>query len=128
MVYSFNGLQLNPDKSKAILFGSQAWLRRESAIHELKMDNVSIKLAQSTKSLGATVNNKLTLIEHVNNVCKTAPHHVRALRHVRKYVSEDVAKSIATSLVGARLDYCNAAFYTAHRAKNIDELQRIQKT
>jgi len=38
-----------------------------------------------------------------------AQYHVRALRHDRKYVSEDIAKPIATSLVGARLDYCNAA-------------------
>ena len=41
--------------------------------------------------------------------------------------SEDIAKSIATSLVGARLDYCNAIFYgTSHN--NIDKLQRVQNT
>ena len=49
------------------------------------------------------------------------------LHHVRKCVSEDVAKSIATSLVGARLDYCNAIFYGTSR-NNIDKLQRVQNT
>jgi len=35
---SFSGLQLNPNKSEAILIGSQARLGRESAIHEIKLD------------------------------------------------------------------------------------------
>jgi hypothetical protein len=125
--YSFNGLQLNPDKSEAILIGTQARLRHESAIHEIKLDNASIKLAHSAKCLGVTIDSQLTLTEHVNFVCKSAHYHVRALRHVRKYVSEDIAKSIATSLVGARLDYCNAVFYGTSR-NNIDKLQRVQNT
>jgi hypothetical protein len=74
-----------------------------------------------------TIDNKLSLNEHVNNVCKAAHYHSRALRHVRKYVSEDIAKSIATSLVGARLDYCNAVLYGTSR-NNIDKLQRVQNT
>jgi len=93
----------------------------------VKLDIVSVKQVQSTKGLGVTIDIKLTLIEHVNNVCKAAHYHVRALCHVRKYVSEDVTKSIATLLVGARLDYCNAVFYGTS-CKNIDKLQRIQNT
>ena len=97
-------LQLNPDKSEAILIGTQATLRHESAIHEIKLNEASITLALSARSLGVTNDNKLTLSGHVNNVCKAAHYHVRALRHVRKCVSEVIAKSIATSLVGARVD------------------------
>jgi len=74
-----------------------------------------------------TIDNNVTLTEHVNNACKAAHYHVRALRHVRKYVSEDIAKSIATSLVGARIDYCNAVFYGTSRY-NVDKLQRVQNT
>jgi Reverse transcriptase (RNA-dependent DNA polymerase)/Endonuclease-reverse transcriptase len=125
--YSFNGLQLNPDKSEAIQIGTQARLRHEPAIREIKLNEASITLAPSTKSLGVTIDSKLTLSDHVNNVCKAAHYHVRALRHVRKYVSEDIAKSIATSLVGARLDYCNAVLYGTSR-NNIDKLQRVQNT
>jgi len=46
--------------------------------------------------------------DHWQHVCKAANYHVIAARHVRKCVSEDIAKSIATSLVGARLDYCTS--------------------
>jgi len=81
----------------------------------------------STKRLGVIIDNKLTLNEHVNNVCMAARYQVRALRHVRKYVCEDVVKSIATSLVSARLDYCNAVFYGTSW-KTIDKLQGVQNT
>ena len=36
---SFNSLQLNPDKSEAILIGTQARLRHDLAIREIKLDN-----------------------------------------------------------------------------------------
>lgn len=123
--YSVNGLQLNPDKSEAILIGTEARLRHEPDLHELKLTDTSIVLAQSTKSLGVTIDSRLSFNQHVNNVCKSAHYHVRALRHVRKYVTEDTAISIATSLVGARLDYCNAVLYGVSRS-NIDKLQRVQ--
>src|SRR5258706_13791058 len=90
-------------------------------LQELKLNTTSITLAQSTKSLGVTIDNKLTLNEHVNNVCKAAHYHVRALGHVRKYITENTAKTIASSLIGTRLDYCNAVLYETSRA-NIDKL------
>jgi len=74
-----------------------------------------------------TIDNKLTLFEHVINVCKAVYYHIRALRYVRKYVTEDVAKSFATSLNGALLGYCNAVFYGSSD-KNIDKLQHVQNT
>jgi len=58
-----------------------------------------------------TIDNKLSLTEIVNNMCKAAHYHVRSLRHFRQYVSQYINKSTATSLVGVRLYYCNAVFY-----------------
>src|SRR5258706_332387 len=113
--YSVNGLQLNPDKSEAILIGTHARLRQEQHLQEFKLSTTPITLAQSTKSLGVTIDNKLTLNEHVNNVCKAAHYHVRALCDVRKYITENTAKTIASYLVGARLDYCNAVLYGTSR-------------
>ena len=37
----------------------------------------------------------------------------------------DTAKSIATSIVGARLDYCNSLLYGTSEG-NLDRLQRVQ--
>jgi len=36
---------------------------------------------------------------------------MRALRHIRPRLTLDAAKSVAVSIVGARLDYCNSLLY-----------------
>ena len=51
--------------------------------------------------------------------------HVRALRHIRKYLSVKDAKSIAMAMVSARLDYCNSVLYATSQM-NVNKLQRVQ--
>jgi len=43
-----------------------------------------------------------------------ANYHARALRHIRKRATINVAVAIATAMVGARMDYCNAIYCMAH--------------
>ena len=61
------------------------------------------------------------------NSSKAAHFHMRALRHIRKCIDNDTAKTIASSVIGARLDYCNSVLYGASNA-NIDKLQRVQNS
>ena len=84
-----------------------------------------IQLKKSIKSLGVTIDNTLSFDEHINNVCKTAHFHMRALRHIRKGIDEETAKMIVSSVIGARFDYCNSALYGTSQA-NQQKLQRVQ--
>ena len=52
-------------------------------------------------------------------------YHTRALRHVRTVLTDDLAQTVACSIVGSRLDYCNAMLYGASAA-TLDVLQRAQ--
>ena len=52
---------------------------------------------------------------------------MRALRHIRPCLTDDVAKTIASALVASRLDYANA-FLVGVSDKNIAKLQRTQNT
>ena len=62
---------------------------------------------------------------HVNAVCKSMHYHIRALRHIRSSISEDMAKMVACSLAGSRLDYANSVLFGATQ-KNISKLQKAQ--
>jgi hypothetical protein len=42
-------------------------------------------------------------------------------------IDDDTAKTIASSVIGPRLDYCNSVLYGASIA-NIDKLQRVQNS
>ena len=51
--------------------------------------------------------------------------HTRTLRHVRSLLTDDVAQTVACSIVASRLDYCNALLCGAPAA-TFDRLQRVQ--
>jgi len=74
-----------------------------------------------------TLDSNLTFDQHVRNVCQSSAYHIRALRHIRKSIDENAAKSIAIALVGARIDYCNALLYGTSKA-NMKKLQRLQNS
>ena len=74
-----------------------------------------------------TLDKRLSFDEHVNNICRTAFYHIRGFKHIRKVLNQEVAKTIACSIVGSRLDYCNACFY-GMTEKNISKLQRVQNS
>ena len=73
-----------------------------------------------------TIDNTLS-DDHVNNVCKAAHFHIRALRHIRRCVSVYAAKTVATALMSSRLDYCNSILYGTS-SSNLNKLQRVGPT
>ena len=74
-----------------------------------------------------TIDSGLTFNEHVNYICKTSAYHIRSLRHIRKFIDNDVAMSVASALVGAGVDYCNSLLYGTSK-RNIDKLQHLQNS
>jgi len=50
----------------------------------------------------------------VSEICRSAFYHIRALRHIRPVITDEVAKTIACSFVTSRrsrLDYANSVLY-----------------
>jgi len=76
-------------------------------------------------SLGVTIDSHLQFDCHVKEVARACNYHTRALRHVRTLLADDLAQTVACSIVSSRLDYCNAMLYGAPAA-TFDVLQRAQ--
>ena len=53
--------------------------------------------------------------------------HIRAFRHIRPALTQEMANSVAVSLVTSRLDYANSLLFGPSQA-NLNKLQRIQNT
>jgi hypothetical protein len=122
-----NGLQLNPKKSEAIQFTATRGRNRVDDVATIRVSNAVIPPLESIRSLGVTLDRKLSFDQHVTNTCKSCYHHIRALRHVRQSLPDDVARTVACSLVGSRLDYCNSLFVGMTKS-NFSKLQRVQNT
>ena len=59
--------------------------------------------------------------------CTTSRAILTKLRHVRSSLTEDLAKTVAQSIVGSRLDYCNSPWLGMSESY-FDQLQRVQNT
>ena len=121
-----NSLCLNPAKSDVIVFTPS---RQQ---HTTKLDTVSVSSqpvipSLTVKSLGIVLDNRLSMDQHVADVCKNCYFHIRTLHHVRSSLPDDVVRTVACSIVQSRLDYCNALFTDMSEA-NLSKLQRVQNT
>jgi len=110
---------------------SQRWsfsaplLRSATNITTVDVAGSTLPVASKLQSLGVTIDSNLQFDCHARNVAKTCNFHTRALRHVRSLLTDDVAQTVACSIVASRLDYCNALSSGAPAA-TFDKLQRAQ--
>ena len=60
---------------------------------------------------------------HVTYVCKAVYLEIRRLRHMSAFVDENSLKTLASSFILSRLDYCNSLFINMNK----DLIQKLQK-
>jgi len=96
-----------------------------SLLNLVSVAGVSLPVLSEIKSLGVVIVSRLTFDTHVKAVCKACNYHTWALRHVRHCLPLPVAQTLACSIVGSRLDYCNSVLFGAPKA-SIAKLQRTQ--
>jgi len=91
------------------------------------VSNAIIQPVSRIRSLGVTIDRKLYFDQHVNNTSRSCYHHIRALRHIRYCLRDEFVKAVACSVIGSRLDYCNALLSGMSKS-NFTKLQRLQNT
>ena len=92
---------------------------------DLKIAGAAITLSPFVKLLGVTFDRSLSFDAHISAVCVSVNFHLRALAHIRKFLSVSSANLLASSIIASRLDYCNAMFAELSH-HNILHLQRLQ--
>ena len=116
--FLLNDLLLNPNKSEVIVIDTQTQVKAYSCGDHVDVAG-TLKLRDNVKSLGVTFDRELSFDKHVNLVCRACNYHLWSLRNIRKYLTVDMANTIACSVVGSRLDYCNFVFYKTTKANII---------
>ena len=125
--FLLNGLCLNPNKSEAIILGTPASIKHTDNPQTVNIAGAIIPVTSTLKSLGVTLDSQLSFNQHIGSVCKISYFHLRSMRHVRSCLPPEVLRTVACSIVSAKLDYCNSLLYGTTKA-NIAKLQIVQNS
>ena len=125
--FNLNGLALNPSKSEVILMGTRQRAASLPPLSNINVAGSTVPFSSQVKLLSVTLDSSLSVNQHVAYISKSCFSHWRALLHIRHTLTDDAAKTIASSLVESRLDYANTVL-VGTSSKNINRLQHIQKT
>ena len=119
-----NMLKLNDHKTEVILFTSKHDLKSNPRV-AVNVGEQVVRPATTTRNLGVVYDQPLSMIQHVNSVCRVGYMHVRNIGRIRRYLTEDATKTMIHALVTSRLDYCNAVLYGLP-ASVTNKMQRLQ--
>jgi exonuclease III len=102
-----NMLKLNDDKTEALLFtGSTS--ADFSLPASITVGSSDIYFSDSARNLGFIMDSALTMKQHITKVCQVCYFELKRISSIRKFLSEDATKTLVTSCILSRLDYCNS--------------------
>ena len=121
-----NQLKLNDDKTEALLFPFSYSLK-PSTVPSLTRLLLALTISPSL-NLSGTLDSFLTQLsmkKHVIKICQTAYFELKRISSIRRFLTEDATKTLVTSYILSRLDYCNCLLMGTPNSV-IEPLQKIQ--
>ena len=122
-----NKLKLNPDKTEFLLIGHERQRGKYLDLFPFSLMNVPTQPSKTARNLGVTFDQNFNFKSHISKICSSCYYHIRDLRRIRKHLNLEQAKTLATSLIMSRLDYCNSLLQGLP-VTDIQKLQRVQNT
>ena len=91
----------------------------------VRVGQSGISFSSTAGNLGVIFDSELALKEQVNKLCQLAYLEIRRIGSIRQYFSVEATKTLVSSFVLSRLDYCNALLAGSPQVL-LDKKQRVQ--
>ena len=117
-------MKINDINTEFLIIGTKQQLNKVN-IKTLSVGDSSVAPAAMARNLGVLFDEKMTLLPHINNTCKTAFYYIHNIIRIRKYLSVETAQTLVHAVVIGRLDYCNSLLYGLPM-KSISKLHPLQ--
>ena len=85
-----NKLQLNEGKTEALLVATSS--SDKDLPTSIQIGSSVVPFVKSVRNLGVILDWRLSMKEHINNVCQMAYWELRRISSIRQYLTEDAAK------------------------------------
>ena len=82
-------------------------------------------MAQKAKGLGVTLDSDMTTSAQLTMMCRSLHLQLRKIGSIRHYLTVEASKTLVTSLILSRIDYCNSIL-AGLPANRLQKLQAIQ--
>lgn len=117
-------LTINTEKTQLMIMKSAS--RKLPTDFQLSLDGTIIKPVSSVKILGVTIDQHLTLGEHIDKVVKKGNGLLGALGRASPYLTRQLLRTAYISLVRTHLEYCSALLQPAANThlKRLDVVQK----
>jgi hypothetical protein len=122
---SNNWLQLNPNKTEFIIFGTRDQLKKIK-LNEITINNEQIQTQSVVRNLGIFLDSQLKFTKHVDNIRCAAYSNLRMLHHLRRSLSNSQLAVLVHSLVLSRIEYAPSVLYGVNDYE-LKKLQRVIK-
>ena len=106
---SINRLKLNKDKTELLYLFSK--YNPQQSLPPLRFGTDIIKPSPHARNIGAIFDTTMSMLPHVNNVCKSAFYHLRTISRIRKYLSTQITEILMHAFVTSTLDHSNSLLY-----------------
>ena len=106
-----NHLKMNDEKTEFMIICSDGIRKKMSALTSLEVGDETVTPSKIARNLGVTLDDSLSMVEHVNHVAKSCYFQLHKISQIRKYLTENATADIVRSLVLSKLDYCNSILY-----------------
>lgn len=124
-----HGLKINPNKSQAILIGTQKLVNSVNIdlIPNISLNDTVIALSKTVKNLGIYFDENLSWTEHVSHVYKKTLAALHSLKRLKFVLPESLKISLVQSLIFPHFDYCDAVYSDISLTLGM-KLQRLQNS
>ena len=122
-----NQLKPNGDKTEVLLFPFSSSLKPStvSLPDSITLGSHNIPFSDFARNLGFILDSKLSMKKYVIKICQSAYFELKHISPVHRFLTEDAAKTLVTSSILSRFDYCNCLLMGTPNSV-IQPLQKIQ--
>ena len=101
-----NKLKLNKDKTELLYHYSPS---KYCSITSLSFGNDTVHPSHSARNIDAIVDSTMSMLPHVNSVCKSVFYHLRNISRIKKkFLCSKTTAILVHAFVSSKLDYCNS--------------------
>ena len=79
-----------------------------------------------SRNIGVVFDSTMSMLPHVNSVCKSAFYHLRNISRIRKLLSTKTTETLVHAFITSKLDHCNSLLYNVPRYVIVKKLQSVQ--